>query len=280
MQETVLYHSELVEIGVFTIDPDEACFPETGFVSDPIIVFPKRSIWIQHLGSEPFVADPSLVNFYNGGQAYQRFAIHPQGDYCHWFRIHADLLSEVVAKEHSHFSRENMPCPNQVFLQHLEILKIISAVATPEPLDVEDRVLNLFHDLLQAEAGEDVAFGKQPQRHKKLVESVKESLLADLSTNLSLQQLATTHHTSAYHLSRVFKRVCGHGINHYRTMQRLRALVLEMQQQATPLVDLAFDYGFASHSHMSASFKHSFGVTPSECQQMIYLGPVQAIGNN
>lgn len=272
MQETVLYHSELVEIGVFTIDPGEACFLETGFVSDPIIVFPKRSIWIQHLGSDPFVADPSLVNFYNGGQAYQRFAIHPKGDYCHWFRIHADVLSEVVAKEHSHFSRENMPCPNQVFLQHLEILKLISETEPPEPVVVEARVLNLFHELLQVEQRDDATFNKQQAKHKKLVESVKESLLADLSTNLSLQQLATAHHTSAYHLSRVFKRISGYGINHYRTMQRLRALALEMQQQATPLVDLAFDHGFASHSHMSASFKHSFGVTPSECQQMIYLG--------
>ncbi len=270
MQESVLYHSELVEVGVFTIDPDEPCFIESGFVAAPIIVFPKNSIWIQHVGSDPFVADPSLVNFYNGGQAYHRFAIHPAGDYCHWFRINDALLSEVVAKEHRHFSRENMLCPNQVFLQHLEILKRISDTAVPDPLEVEDRVLHLFHDLLTAEMHSDVTFRHQRKKHKKLVESVKESLLADLSSNLSLKQLAATHHTSAYHLSRVFKHISGQGINHYRTMQRLRSLLLEMQQQETSLVDLAFDHGFASHSHMSASFKKHFGLTPSACQNKVY----------
>ncbi len=271
MKESVLYQSELVEIGVFTVDPQEPGFLETGFVAAPIIVFPKNSIWIQHLGSEPFVADASLVNFYNGGQAYQRYAINPAGDYCHWFRIKADLLSEVVAKEHCHFSRENMICPSPVFLQHLLILKLINAAEPPEPMCVEDMVMQLFHDLLLSELNEDITFKRQSVQHKLLVEAVKESLLADLSVNISLRQLAGMHNTSPYHLSRVFKRVSGQGINHYRAMQRLHALTLEMQQHEMELVDLAFDYGFASHSHMSASFKNYFGITPSACQQMIYL---------
>ncbi len=269
MSESILYQTDLIEIGVFAVDPDEPYFIETGFVESPIIVFPKNSIWIQHSGSDPFVADPTLVNFYNQGQTYQRFAINNTGDYCHWFRITDALLSEVVANDQRHFNRENMPCPAAVFLQHLQILGLISGHQPINQLQVEEAVLRLFQGLL-TQTTNDQGFCKQKQRHKLLVERVKESLHADLSVNLSLQQLSALHHTSPYHLSRVFKHINGQGINQYRKQQRLRALLLERQQHEVDLVDLAFDYGFSSHSHMSASFKQVFGLTPSECQQKIH----------
>ncbi len=269
MKETVLYESSLVEIGVFAVDPNEPHFIETGFVQDPIIVFPKNSIWIQHEGSEPFVADTTLVNFYNSGQHYRRFAIHPAGDYCHWFRINDALLSEVVSAERFHFSRENMPCPPTVFLQHLQLLHDLQVTEPLDSIVVDVQVLQLFQDLLNQAEGVAGQLRRPTARHQRLTERVKESLQADLSVNLSLQQLAHTHHTSPYHLSRVFKSVSGMGINQYRKQQRLRQLLLEMQQQTTDLVDLAFDFGFASHSHMSASFKKCFGISPSLCRQSI-----------
>ena len=264
MKEAILYHTELIEIGVFAVDPAEAYFFETGFVESPIIVFPKNSIWIQHTGSDAFVADPTLVNFYNQGQTYRRFAINQTGDYCHWFRISDELLSEVVEKDQRHFSYENMPCPASVFIQHLKLLSQISETKWVDPLQVEEGVLTLFHGLL-TQPDTDRSFALQRRKHKQLVERVKESLQADLSVNLSLQKLSEMHHTSPYHLSRVFKHINGQGINQYRKQQRLRNLVLELQQHDVDLVDLAFDYGFSSHSHMSASFKHTFGMTPSEC---------------
>ncbi|GJM06034.1 MAG: hypothetical protein DHS20C09_20300 [marine bacterium B5-7] len=274
MKESILFQTELIEIGVFAVNPHEPSFLETGFVSSPIIVFPKNSIWIQHDGSEPFVADPTLVNFYNKGQSYRRFAINQAGDYCHWFRISDELLSAVVAKDKRHFKLENMHCPATVFLQHLQILKQLSskknAMASEVKLRIEEQVLAMFQTLLSQPDMADSLFSRQQQKHKLLVERVKESIQADLSINLSLQQLSALHHTSPFHLSRVFKAINGYGINQYRTQQRLRSLALEIQQHEIDLVDLAFDYGFSSHSHMSASFKQVFGLTPSDCQKQIY----------
>ncbi len=271
MSETILYTSDLIEIGVFTIRPDEPGFLQLGFVDSPIIVFPKNSIWIQHEGSSPFVADPTLVNFYNQGQTYQRFAINQTGDFCHWFSMENSLLAEVVAKEQQHFSRENMPCPASVFLDHLRILNHLSATNQVNALWVEEQVLNLFDTLLSQPVEQDQTFSKKQQRHRLLIERVKESLHEDLSVNLSLQQLAKRHNTSPYHLSRVFKTINGEGINHYRKQQRLRHLLLELQIQPNNLVDVSFDYGFASHSHMSASFKQLFGMTPSNCLRQLNI---------
>jgi AraC family transcriptional regulator len=269
MSETILYVTDLIEIGVFTICPDEPHFWQQGIVDSPIIVFPKNSIWIQHEGSSPFVADATLVNFYNKGQAYHRFAINQTGDFCHWFRISESLLAEVTVKDQQHFSQENMPCPAAVFLTHLKILNHIAVMDQINPLWVENQVLNMFDALLAQPVANDVEFSKKQLRHKRLIERVKESLHEDLSVNLSLQQLAKKHNTSPYHLSRVFKTIDGQGINHYRRQQRLRHMLLELQIQPNDLVDLAFDYGFSSHSHMSASFKQQFGMTPSECLRQL-----------
>ncbi len=262
-----MYQSESVEVGLFVLSPSESRFVEMGFVKDPIIVFPKNSIWIQHAGSQPFVADTTVVNFYNQGQNYHRFAINPNGDYCHWFRIADDLLAEVVNREQHHFDRENMPCSPAIFYRHLGILNQINQSCTTDQLSIDAEVLAVCADLFSSVASQQNSTKLTTTKHRQLVSCVKETLQHELGVNISLRVLARRHNTSPHHLCRVFKAVTGMGLNHYRTQQRLRALMLEIQNPDTGLVDLAFDHGFSSHAHMSAQFKRYFGLTPSACRQ-------------
>lgn len=271
MQEITLYKTNLLEIGFFKISPQETCFSDEGFVDSPIIVFPKNSIWIQYAGSTPFVADPTIVNFYNKGQTYRRFKIDQSGDYCHWFKISDEILSEIVCKEKQHFLYENITCPAKVFLEHLKVLQLIADKNMDNRLVIEELVLNIFQELLVKNQQSDRLFDKSQEKHKRLIEQVKETLQSDLSQKISLQALAKKHHTSPYHLSRVFKTINGLGVNHYRTQQRLRALALDLKLQQSDLMNLALDYGFSSHSHMSASFKKSFGLTPNDFQNIINI---------
>ncbi|WP_223787492.1 helix-turn-helix domain-containing protein [Marinicella meishanensis] len=263
MQEQVLYQSELIEIGVFSVQPDDPTFTEPGHVDAPIIVFPKHSIWIQHEGSEPFVADPTLVNFYNRDQTYHRFLIDQQGDHCHWFKVKDAVLAEMLGRDDGGFKLENMPCPPAVFLQHLQLLQQLTGNAPTDPMALEEGVLALFTALLDPAAG-GVSEGPIKPRHKQLVEQVKVTLQADLSQSISLKQLARLHHTSPYHLSRLFKRIHGQGLNQYRKQQRLRNLLLSLRQDSSDLVDLAFDFGFSSHAHMTASCRQVFDLTPTQ----------------
>ncbi len=258
-------------MGVFAVNPQEPRFLDTGLIESPLIVFPKHSIWIHHPGSAPFVADPTVVNFYNQGQTYTRHAINQLGDYCHWFRPSVELLSEMVGKEQVHFSQQNMLCPATVFLQHLMVLKVVTAEQQPASVAIDELVLRLLHELLSQHQQPWEFSGQKYRRHKRLVESVKESLQEDLSVNISLQELSRLHHTSAYHLSRVFKQVTGLGISQYRTQQRLRSLSWALRQDQGDLIELAMNHGFSSHSHMSACFKQTFGITPSDCQKQLQV---------
>lgn len=272
MNENILFKSELVEVGAFTISPNDPLFDRHGYVDHPIIVFPKTSIWIQHEGSLPFVSDPTLINFYNKGQVYKRFAISEVGDICHWFQLNEESLSEFFARDSAHFSCQNTHCPADLFMLQMQLLKQLHDAEAVNELDVEEKVFSIFHALSLNNVQNDKTFAKHTAKHQQLVECVKATLHEDLSANISLKDLAQLHHTSPYHLSRVFKMFNGEGINQYRQRLRLHHLSLELQHTSKDLIDLAFDFGFSSHSHMSASFKSTFGVTPSERREQIHTG--------
>jgi AraC-like DNA-binding protein len=270
MREQILYHSELVEIGRFVINSEDADFSDCGFVSASIIVFRKYSIWIQHEGAQPFVADTGVVNLYNAGQVHQRFAIHPARDHCHWFRLSDELLQEVLGDCHQPFEQPSRLCAPELFLAHLNTLQQLALNDQPDPLVIGTAVVELYTALF-SEGGTRWPYGVGPMvSHLRLMQAVKKSLQQDLGVNLSLQLLAKRHATSPHHLCRVFKHTNNVGINRYRSQQRLRSLLLKLRDPMVPLTALALDHGFASHAHMSAQLKKHFGMIPSVCRQQLY----------
>lgn len=274
--EKVLLQDDLMSIGSFELGQDESAFTQQGYVATPIFVFPKNSIWIQHEGSLPFVADTSIVNFYNQSQCYRRFGIDPAGDYCHWFAPSLALIENLVEPAQSAeapFRYQNLSCSKQAFLLHLRILEHLSAHAQPDRLTLQEWCVSLFKMVVSvgAESAETEQNSRTRQHHRKLVEHTKQAILQHLDQNLSLAQLADQVQSSPYHLSRIFKLVCGYGLSDYRIQQRLRAVMLSIQQGKQDLAELAVNYGFASHSHLSASFKHYFGHAPSQFQQSTTL---------
>lgn len=269
MHEKSLFKSELAELGEYKVGPSDAAFNQAGCLIAPTMVFPKTSIWIEHDGAEPFVSDPTLINFYNLHQVYRRNLISERGDYCHWFRLDDELLSEITRVEKNHFKLKSISCPADIFMLHLQILHAFNNKTELDVLTLEEGILEIYHRLFSDESGSHRLFDRKGVKHQILVEQVKSTLNDDLLTKYSLNDLARIHNKSPYHLSRVFKKFTGIGINQYRYKQRLHQLTIDMQSCTKELTALALDFGFSSHSHMSASFKAKFGLTPSEFRAKI-----------
>jgi AraC-like DNA-binding protein len=70
------------------------------------------------------------------------------------------------------------------------------------------------------------------------------------------------------YLTDAFRRVEGVPLYRYHLRMRL-ALALNLLADCNDLTTLAIDLGFASHSHFSASFKRTYGLTPSDFQRSI-----------
>jgi AraC family transcriptional regulator len=87
--------------------------------------------------------------------------------------------------------------------------------------------------------------------------------MRDFDCDLSLQALANESGYSRVHFVRMFKAATGSSPHNYLLnlkMERAREL---LKNPSMSLIDIAFDCGFSSHSHMSRLFHKFVGVTPS-----------------
>jgi AraC family transcriptional regulator len=106
-----------------------------------------------------------------------------------------------------------------------------------------------------------------PHRLKRIDELIE----ARLDARLTVQELAGALELSTGFFCRAFRAAIGKAPHDYiidRRVSRARALL----RQAAPALDLsaiAQASGFASHAHMTATFRHRLGVTPSELRRRL-----------
>ncbi len=97
--DVVLYHSPLLRIGRWRCPAAHPVFRDSGPVPETLFVFPRESVWIQHEGGRPFVADANTVTYYNAGQRYRRARLSAWGDRCEWFAFSLRAFAETLAAQ-------------------------------------------------------------------------------------------------------------------------------------------------------------------------------------
>jgi len=99
------------------------------------------------------------------------------------------------------------------------------------------------------------------------VERVKQAIGLEPQRKWTLAALAGLAGASAYHLARVFREEVGATLHDYLTRARLASALDRVLDADADLSAIAFDSGFASHSHFSARFRAMFGLAPSELRR-------------
>lgn len=97
----------------------------------------------------------------------------------------------------------------------------------------------------------------------RLVERAKQYLHAHASERLSLERIASEVGVSPVYLTQEFKRSEGVPLYKYQLKQRLSQALSELPH-CDDITGLALDLGFSSHSHFTAAFGSTFGMTPSQ----------------
>lgn len=80
-------------------------------------------------------------------------------------------------------------------------------------------------------------------------------------------ELAAEVGVSPYHLHRRFRAATGWTAHAYRDHLRLREGLARVLDGEPDLSALAFDLGYASHSHFTTRFRRAFGATPSQVRR-------------
>ncbi|NEZ66417.1 AraC family transcriptional regulator [Leptolyngbyaceae cyanobacterium CCMR0082] len=100
-----------------------------------------------------------------------------------------------------------------------------------------------------------------PKRDRHRVQQVQDYLMAHLTENVSLDQLAQLVGLSPYHLHHIFQQEVGMAPHQYQIQARVNR-AKQLLHQGLSLRQVAEDAGFSDQSHLTRQFKRFLQVTP------------------
>lgn len=278
--DVVVFASPLLQIGRWRCPADHPQFHDSGPTPDALFVFPRQSVWIQHDGGRPFVADPNTVTYYNKGQPYRRQRLSEAGDHCEWYAVAPEAIAETLAahepgaleRPETPFTFTHGPSDADSYLRQRLVFEHVSRETAPDRLFVEEAVLSVLGAVTQLAYRQQ---GRAPVRTRlrdgaiDAVEAARQVIARRYRENLSLSDIAREVETSVFHLSRVFHARTGFSLHAYRTQLRLRAALDRLAERHADLTGIALDLGFSSHSHFTETFRRTFGRTPSSVRRSL-----------
>jgi AraC-like DNA-binding protein len=96
-----------------------------------------------------------------------------------------------------------------------------------------------------------------------LIHSVMVFISENISSPLTLDDIASQFHVSKYHLLRMFKRYVGTTVYRYILQKRL-ILAKQLILQNMPIKEVYMESGFGDYSNFFRAFKMEYGITPKE----------------
>lgn len=275
-----VFSTGLVAVGAFRCAPTHPLFRETGPIVNHCVVFPRTSAVISPSGFRSFIGDRTVVSVYNAGQAYSRRALSPQGDFCDYFDVEADTLRDLVAAldpaaadRPRTFTVSHVRGQPSWYLRQRRLFRAASdPAAGVDALELEERVLALVGEvaraMTKAQRSErpETAERTGARRRQEVADAARELLARRATEPLTLQAIARAIGVSVFHLCRAFREVTGTTMHRYRDHLRLTQ-ALEWIDASADLSAVALAAGYSSHSHFTAAFRRTFGVTPSAARR-------------
>jgi AraC family transcriptional regulator len=271
--DTIVFDSGLVRIGAFRCEPDDPMFHDSGPAENYCFVFPRTAVEIQHEHERAFVANPNVVTFYNRGQPYRRNTISPDGDRCDWYGVDVDVVRDVIRtfdpgvddRPEQPFAMTRAFSDARTYLFQRQVFRRACADSAPAPLALEEAAVFLLECVARA-----AYTGPDPERDEPVTRKQRDAvhqsewlLSREWNDNLRLHDLARAAGLSVFHLCRTFRRVTGMTLHQYRLNLRVRHALQDVCESRAPLVRIAFESGFSSHSHFTSLFHDQFGEAPS-----------------
>ena len=267
--------------GSFAIGRDHPDFAEAGQMRRHEFVFPRTSVWIEHEGERPFIADPTVVTYYNPHEPYRRRLLSPEGDRCDWYSFDAAVVMDLVGRldpavedrPERAFRFRHGPTDPVAYAQQRLVAHHLDGPAAPDCVRVEEVMMDVLARVLR-QSYESRGLSPRvrvvpPKRStaRDVVQRVRTHALLHLDQRLTLNDLARRAECSPFQLCRAFRQATGGPVHRWLLRLRLQASLERVAEPGSDLTAVALDLGFASHSHFTAAFRRTFGITPSELRR-------------
>ena len=144
----------------------------------------------------------------------------------------------------------------------------LSLNSTPERLYVESQLMRLAVLLLRRHSTASQVARILPSGGltRKQAGRVLDYIESNLSSQLTLSELAGIAELSLHHFARMFKRTVGVAPYRYILERRVERAKAMLRAAKASIVDISLSVGFYSQSHFTSAFHRMVGATPTEFQ--------------
>lgn len=103
------------------------------------------------------------------------------------------------------------------------------------------------------------------------VERMQNYIERNLTTTITLKQLAQVAGYSPWHATRIFKELTGKTPFEYIRALRLSRAAVKLRDEDVKILDVAFDYIFDSHEGFTRAFSKEFGIAQRNIAKILLL---------
>ena len=131
-------------------------------------------------------------------------------------------------------------------------------------IDYESELIGILHEILLKNTT--VQQQRKLSKHDLAIYRAKEFIQDNLSSDLTLEDIAKQIDISKFHFHRLFKEHT-HFSPHAYLMQKRIDKARKLLQKGCALANVAYECGFNDQSHLTKRFKAFVGLTPKEYQK-------------
>ena len=223
-----------------------------------VIEFPRSPRRVEIAGGL-HLADPTIACVHRGAPA----RVHGAA----WLALSADALGGVMSADA--FERftacRALPVDAAAYLEQLVLVESLRTHRVLDPAAIVRTVRAIAAGIAGASV-EPARLREKPfsTRQRDLTTAAKLLVADRAGARLSLRAIAARLGCSVFYLCHTFRDVEHTTIGAYHAQIRLRAGARRLlEAPSVDLSGLALDLGFSSHSHFTAAFRKTFGLTPS-----------------
>jgi len=242
---------------------------------------PLSGVNVRHVGGEQFAITPSHITLSNRGEEYRVSHPHGSGETQLTITVRENLLLELLGKQGASaadraqpFAERQLPIAAKSRLA-LQLLMTAAKSQSHTALELEEAIVAVIARLLS------VARTTETQtissREGQLARAARSLLATRFTDPISLEEIAATLGVSVYHLCRVYRRVLGATLWSEIKQLRSREALVRLAEGESDLTALGLALGFSHHSHFTASFRQSVGLTPSHARRLLATGTLAEV---
>ena len=254
-----------------------------------VIAFSLLPIAVEFADESPVLLAPTKVGMATPSRSYVRTPRSAKGQRTIFLRLNAQTVRDSCAiHDASVFDRENPfpsrrgPSSAQALAMAIQLERLMfDADIVLEPMAFEEHALQIVSRTLETvyrSVGQRRATGNDStnSKHKAKINRAVEMMCNGPAERWSLARIGEAVELSPAYVSRIFRKHTGHTLSQCLQLIRIVHALEQLPDRRHNLIGVALDSGFASHAHMTTSFKRTIGVTPSA----LLMGDSKAIAQS